>query len=783
MPDQYDQLTRLCTPTRAHNYPLPIMPRASFSRAPVGLDGPPASASVAITGAATANPASSMARSPTTTTPGTLVSSSHLLLRRNVNDLYSFASRPQLSRQHYRQLTSRNTAADSGSAASTHSPMWKSRHRTFAGGGGIVGHTALMSSDDKKRDDSDRVAKLAQRQQQTQQSDGNLPSTEKTSTMLRRRVQYNQAKPRPIPSSLRTGSDAITVAAAVDAFYTAPFLQLACREALEREIAARLRLSVQKMSSKLHTMRMEGLKEAMAQLLQWTTQASIESAERQQEQQLQQTKSDTPHADSAAAAAPLGRSSMVLPPYDAVRVEVLGGSSPTVVHGDYHQQSPSFPESPQRRSSEAAIARCANALRSPSWDVVQHALEGVDYTSSIFNTILVPRLEVRNAMSTGVPISIQLPSDMALQWTTLPTTSRSLVGAAAGTAPQGTPPSQQNKLLQAATAVTYEEQELALRYIQGTCLMLYHQRRCCSDGCLLYYATEVFQCMRSHIDALFTSQRRELEEQEGEEQTHQCGKRNLGINNNSGSGSGGGGGGSVGGARLSGTSAATTAAALTATLRESGRSQVSVNPSLVRVVVALVDAVEAACHYSPSSLRRLVQTGGVTAMLNLAYCPFMPTPIRAAVLNTISVLLQQVTPLRRYVAASSKAQETSDSGGLGRAAMQDADPLLQRMLENAVHDNPLGRDGQQIPYSTDFGSASKFDSAVRNWFFANGLGNVIASVAQLQDLRNTFQPTSFVVPQGAAAASAVTHANMLCEGELHRKRIGWLLECMDGRAL
>ncbi|CAJ1018054.1 hypothetical protein Q4I32_001487 [Leishmania shawi] len=764
MPDQYDQLTRLCTPTRAHNYPLPIMPRASFSRAPVGLDGPPASASVAITGAATANPASSMARSPTTTTPGTLVSSSHLLLRRNVNDLYSFASRPQLSRQHYRQLTSRNTAADSGSAASTHSPMWKSRHRTFAGGGGIVGHTALMSSDDKKRDDSDRVAKLAQRQQQTQQSDGNLASTEKTSTMLQRRVQYNQAKPRPIPSSLRTGSDAITVAAAVDAFYTAPFLQLACREALEREIAARLRLSVQKMSSKLHTMRMEGLKEAMAQLLQWTTQASIESAERQQEQQLQQTKSDTRHADSAAAAAPLGRSSMVLPPYDAVRVEVLGGSSP------------------QRRSSEAAIARCANALRSPSWDVVQHALEGVDYTSSIFNTILVPRLEVRNAMSTGVPISIQLPSDMALQWTTLPTTSRSFVGAAAGTAPQGTPPSQQNKLLQAATAVTYEEQELALRYIQGTCLMLYHQRRCCSDGCLLYYATEVFQCMRSHIDALFTSQRRELEEQEGEEQTHQCGKRNLGINNNSGSGSGGSGG-SVGGARLSGTSAATTAAALTATLRESGRSQVSVNPSLVRVVVALVDAVEAACHYSPSSLRRLVQTGGVTAMLNLAYCPFMPTPIRAAVLNTISVLLQQVTPLRRYVAASSKAQETSDSGGLGRAAMQDADPLLQRMLENAVHDNPLGRDGQQIPYSTDFGSASKFDSAVRNWFFANGLGNVIASVAQLQDLRNTFQPTSFVVPQGAAAASAVTHANMLCEGELHRKRIGWLLECMDGRAL
>ncbi|CAC9454111.1 conserved hypothetical protein [Leishmania infantum JPCM5] len=655
--------------------------------------------------------------------------------------------------------------------------MQRSKHRASPGGGGTVSHVTPMFTDDKKRDDSDRVDKLTQQQQQQQQAqqpDGGLVAIENTPTALRRRAQYSRAKPRPIPNSLRTGSDAIAVAAAVDTFYTTPFLQLALREAAEREVAARLRLSVQKMSSKLHTVRVEGLKEATAQLLQWTTQASIESAERQQEQQQQQTKSDARHTDSAAAAAPTGQSNLVLPPYDAVRVEVLGGSSPAVAHGHYpHHQRPPSSELPQRRDNEAAAARCANALRSPSWDVVQHALEGVDYTSSIFNTILVPRLEVRNAMSTGAPISVQLPSDVALQWTTLPTTSRSAAGAASGAASQGTPPPE-NKLLRAATAVTYEEQELALRYIQGTCLILYHQRRCCAEGCLLYYATEVFQCMRSHIDALFTSQRREREEREGEEQTCQRGKRGLSTNH-----------GSVTGARTPGTSSATTAAAFTAALRESGRSQVSVDPSLVRVVVALVDAVEASCHYNPSSLRRFVQTGGVTAMLNLAYCPFMPTPIRAAVLNTISVLLQQVTPLRRYVAAASKAQGTSSPRGRGGVVEPNPDPLLQRMLENAVHDNPLGRDGQQIPYSTDFGSASKFDSAVRDWFFANGLGNVIASVAQLQDLRNTFQPASFIVPQGAAAATAtaVTHANMLREGELHRKRIGWLLECMDGREL
>ncbi|GET86316.1 hypothetical protein, conserved [Leishmania tarentolae] len=743
------------------------MPSPSLSRVPVWMDGSPSSAPVSTSGAAAANATSPTTRSPTTTTGGTFASPSLRLLRRTINDPYYLASRAPFSNRHRHRFAHCDTTTGPGGAASSLSSMRRYKHRASPGGGGIVSHAPLMSTDDKKCDGNARVDKLAQ-QKQAQQPDGGLAATENTPTVLRHRAQYSQVKPRPIPNSLRTGNDAVAVAAAVDTFYTTPFLQLAFRETTEREVAARLRLSVQKMSSKLHTVRVEGLKEATAQLLQWTTQASIETAQQQQEEQ--QTRSDTRHTDCATSAASMGRSSVVLPPYDAVRVEVLGGSSPAVAHGyhPFHQHPAS--EFPQCRDSEASAACCANALRSPSWDVVQHALEGVDYTSAIFNTILVPRLEVRNAMSTGAPINVQLPSDVALQWTTLPTTSRSPVGAATGAASQGAPP--ENKLLRAVTAVTYEEQELALRYIQGTCLILYHQRRCCTEGCLLYYATEVFQCMRSHIDALFTSQRRAMEEREGDEQKRQRRCRRFSADHSN-----------VSGTLPSGTSAETTAAGLTAAFRESGRSQVSVHPSLVRVVVALVDAVEAACHYNPSSLRRLVQTGGVTALLNLAYCPFMPTPIRAAVLNTISVLLQQVAPLRRYVAAASKAQGTTGPGGRGSAVEPHPDPLLQRMLENAVHDNPLGRDGQQIPYSTDFGSASKFDSAVRGWFFANGLGNVIASVAQLQDLRHTFQPASFIVPQAATAATAVAHANMLREGELHRKRIGWLLECMDGRDL
>ncbi|KPA77560.1 hypothetical protein ABB37_06934 [Leptomonas pyrrhocoris] len=764
------------------------------------------------------------------------------------------------------------------SAAAALSPLLKSKYKSNTGGGGrvsygpgagVIGtHLALLGHDEKKKEETDRDEKLAQ----LQQSDPGLEAADHTQTALRMKAQYASCGPRRVPNALRTGMDGVAVAAAVDSFYTAPFLQLACREAAEREVAARLRGYVKKMTSKLHTVRVEGLKEAMSQLLQWTTQASVESTERRREQQ-QQEEQEQRHVDAPYEQYP---GALTLPPYDAVRVEVLGASSSPAAGAHHHHRAAALP-SPRGgggggRAEEVRLARAANAARSPSWDVVQQALEGVDYTSAIFNAILIPRLEVRNAMSTGVPISIQLSSEMALQWTTLPTTRHpapmppAVTAAAAAAKDEASPgkdgpstPPRPNELLQAATAITYEEQELALRYIQGACLTLYYQRRCCSEGCLVYYATEVFQCMRSHAEALFTWQRRELEDREQQQQQQNGGnkkKGNLGV---------------------------TVVPQPTST----AVNTVAVDPGLIRVVVALVEAVEAACHYNPSCLRRLVQTGGVTAMLNLAYCPFMPTSVRSAVLSAISVLLQEVNPLRRYVAASSTPGE---GGSLDRSA----DPLLQRMVENAMHDNPIGHHGRQIPYSTDRGSASKFDSAVRDWFFANGLGNVIPAVAQLQDLRSTFQSTSFMVPQGmtgasmggvgggassgqggggggpgggtggsaagggggggavaplavanasanmsfasiiasarpslhspltgrtfgggggsggvgvvgggpgnavvgggaggavaggtaaAAAVAAATHANMQREGELYRKRVGRLLECMDGREL
>ena len=785
------------------------------------------------------------------------------------------SSNVHLARRRADSHTMHHPLTDASAAAAL-SPLLKSKYKgntgagrvTFGPGTGANGaHPPLLCHDEKKKEDADREEKTAQLLLLLQPDPG-LEAADKSPTLQRIAAQYTEAsssgEPRRVPPALRTGAAAAALASTVDNFYAAPFLQLACRETTEREVAARLRGYVKKMTSKLHPVRVEGLKEAMSQLLQWATLASVESAERQY--------ASSPSATAAAAASSsLIPGALILPPYDAVRVEVLGTSSSPAAGGGgggIHSHRPSTLPSPRAgsvavaggKTEEMLLARAANAARSPSWDVVQQALEGVDYTSAIFNTILIPRLEVRNAMSTGMPISIQLSSEMALQWTTLPTsrTPALVVTAAAANnnndamLPTSASPQRSNELLQAATNVTYEEQELALRYIQGACLTLYYQRRCCSEGCLIYYATEVFQCMRSHAEALFTWQRRKLEDQEKEQQN----------NNHNGAGR----------RRGNDDDTAATAAAsnAAAALRESGgRSQVAIDTSLVRVVVALVETVEAACHYNPSCLRRLVQTGCVTAMLNLAYCPFMPTPVRSAVLSAISVLLQEVGPLRRYVAAASKPD---DVGAVDR----HTDPLLQRMVENAMHDNPIGHDGRQISYSTDRGSASKFDSAVRDWFFANGLGNVIPAVAQLQDLRSTFQSTSFMIPQGlgggggaggggggipggaaaaaaggsvgasavgaavtnlssnpsfasimasagptlhspltgrmfgggavtgggasgvvgaagvagggttvaaAAAVAAATHANMQREGELYRKRVGRLLECMDGREL
>ncbi|KAK7197532.1 hypothetical protein NESM_000703000 [Novymonas esmeraldas] len=696
------------------------------------------------------------------------------------------------------------------------------RHqRASHDGAGVSGAPATMEDARDPLGKEERGVRMQQRPQQT--SESAAAATDRASMSSQRTAQERRGPSRAVPDSLRMGSAAVAVAAAVDPLYTTPFLQLALREASEREVAWRMLRSSQKMSSSLHTVRVDGLTEATEQLLQWTMQAAVEAAERQH----------APHARGLGVWAELIRSHPLLPPYDAVRAEVLGGTPSSAAHGYDYQHS----SAETAAAGAAAAAAHAGAVRSSSLDVVQRALEGVDYTRLLFNTILLPRQEVRHAMNTGHPISTQLSGDTALKWTTLPPTSQRVVSTPAGDSAPGAQPSQSsNELLHAATAVTYEEQELALRYIQGTCLLLYYQRRCCSDGCFVYYATDLFQCMRSHADALFTSQRRELEERDAaREQTRHPAQRGDGwgsYNTNTNSSSSGGGGG--GGERAS---------FATAARHDASRSQVAVDPALVRVLVALVDAVEAACHYNPPSLRLLAQTGGVTAMLNLAYCPFMPTPIRAAVLNTISVLLQEVTPLRRYVEAASKALESG--GGPGGPTVSSADPVLQRMLENAVHDNPVSSEGRQLPFTVDFSSASKFGLAVRNWFLAHGLGSLFLSVAQLHDLRTTFHPGAFVVrhdpsaaakgstalavgagggggggsssgggvgssvtaPGGmsvmgmgpvssvmngattatanptAASAASASHATALRCGELYRQRLERLLECMDGRQL
>lgn len=606
--------------------------------------------------------------------------------------------------------------------------------------------------------------------------------TSDTSGENDRQVNSRQQSTSSLPKSLAMGSEAASVMSTIDPLFAVPFLKLACREATERQLCVQFRNSVQKIASRYHTLRVEGIKEATRQLVDLTITASVEAATA-----TRQLETRRAFGRGAAAQQPNG-SVAVVPPYDAIRMETLG----------HHAGQAT------RHLTTDKAAHDLYHCYSPTWEMAQHALQGMDYTSAVFNSILIPRLEVRNAMNIGAPVNIQLTTDAAVQWSTLPTTSK--LKSNESDSGQKLP-----TLFLEATDVTYAEQELALRYVQGMCLLIYHQRRSCADGCLLYYATEVFQCMWSHAEALYTTQRRVKESVSSATSapvstvtTANPDNLNNGATNSN----------AMGSASNNGVDA-------------NAPPTIPIEAGLVRVVVALIDAVEAACHYNSPCLRRLVQAGGVTAMLNMAYCPFMPTAIRAAVLNTISILLQEVTPLRRFVAAGSRNQTapcptappgaaaTSASLQVGNAGTDD--PVLQRLIQNACNDNPAGRDGRPVPFTMDFGSASKFESAVQHWFFGNGLGNVLPAVMELQDLRTAFEArcfttflthhspsasngvtpsampgspmTSSMVPQGSPRVAGVSSRvvasppppNAQREGELHQKRISRLLSCMDGR--
>lgn len=341
------------------------------------------------------------------------------------------------------------------------------------------------------------------------------------------------------------------------------------------------------------------------------------------------------------------------------------------------------------------------------------------------------------------------------------------------------------------TETTYREQELALRLLQGMCLTVNYQRRCVAEGCFFHYATEVFQCFLQHVEAVFTQrrlmhhhllsrypsdpasgQRANTPHPPHSESGH--GNRSLYVSSPLALGSGSfsppnalSTRGSAGSANLPAVANASSTLRHAASSPSSSTTQLDSSPveveeDQVAVIVALIDAVEAACHYNPTGLTRLVQTGGVVAMLNLVYSPCVPESVRVAVLDTISVLLQEVAPFRRAIAAPSGAngdgqQQTKDVATANSETLVE-DALLEIMLEQArtgTYSSPGARqNGGSPPFMMDRASASKFESAVREWSSKHGLSHAVTGIMELRNLKDWRRLRLAQQQQRASAAAA-----------------------------
>ncbi|KEG11723.1 hypothetical protein DQ04_02341080 [Trypanosoma grayi] len=373
-------------------------------------------------------------------------------------------------------------------------------------------------------------------------------------------------------------------------------------------------------------------------------------------------------------------------------------------------------------ATAAAATHSSSSCCSESWERTQRAFHGAHYTSAVFHCILVPRVTERSRYNPGGPVSMELSEEAALTWNTLCHSQPD--------APS--PPAGKRKSLDVAlTEVTYQEQELALRLLQGLSLVVYDQRRAIAEGLLIPYAIEVWQCCLQHVEALFRRRR-----------------RNAAMEGPSGTASG----------------IATAAAAAPPPLEE---GPVQLVQGLETVVIASIDAVEAACHYNPLALTRIVQQGGVRALLDMGLCPYAPHDIRCGVFDTVSVLMQEVAPFRRAVAAGAAAASGAAGGGGGE------DELIQTMIQQAMTGS-FGRQEAPPPYLMDRASASKFDSAVREWFSQQGLSHVVSAVLELRDVRGT------PIAAGALPKADVTRIVQRAS-QLREKRLQALLQAVDGK--
>ncbi|CBH18290.1 hypothetical protein, conserved [Trypanosoma brucei gambiense DAL972] len=484
-----------------------------------------------------------------------------------------------------------------------------------------------------------------------------------------------------------------------------PDMFVACFEAAlneelrEKTISNDLRSCFEQISSPYGFIRNEGLRGA----LQWLCDVSVEAAR-----------------EGAASTECGDGSSGAHVPYDAIRSSVMKRDS-----GE--------PHGPQ------TIGK-TKLCHSDSWDRVQRALRGAHYTSSVFLRVLVPRVDGgRPYYGPSGPVNVELSEEEALTWNTLSHARQSTSLSASSPHAVASPNACKRKPLDVAlTEVTYQEQELALRLLQGLSLTIYDQRRMIAEGRLIPFAIEVWQCCLQHAGALFTRQRRRAAVKKAQTVDGFTGAVTL----------------------------SESVPMAQSTTDEGG--PVRLDRGLENVVIACIDAVEAVCHYNPLALTRIVQQGGVRALLDLGLCPYAPRDIRCSVFDTISVLMQEVAPFRCAVAAG--AAGAAARGG----ARGDEDSLIHTMIQNAMSGNNISCQEVPLPYLMDRASASKFDSAVREWFSQKGLSHVVSAVMELRNVRGT----PIVVKSKKKVEVARTVQRM---EQIHEKRLHALLEAVDGK--
>lgn len=484
--------------------------------------------------------------------------------------------------------------------------------------------------------------------------------------------------------------------------YVLHFEEVLAKETQQREISFYMRSAMGKLASPLAASRLEGLRDALEALLQISHMGAIESSN---------NRSVPPPVDNIVHNTLAGaqEEEAAFVPYNAVQIEACATYDIVEINNSSSIGVSTQPVGNSTESSSGTVlptSTQAPIQRSPTWDMFQGALGIGDYTSAIFHHILVPRQDTRVRMNMGMNVTVKLSAAEALVWTSLPMSS------------SAAQPNQTSctSLYQQITCVRYEEQELALRLIQGLALCAYHQRRNLADGCLLHYATEVLQCLVQHVEARY--QERRLKE------LHRQQRRRHGAAV------------SLSSRRIKSVKSSTMANQEDpeyATFLDLDHPKDDSDPSapvrldegLTRVVLALIHAVEATCHYNPPCLTRLVQAGGVKALLDVAYLPSVPVSLRATVLDAMSVLLQEVTPFRRATAGGGGV-ELGDNTSSKPDPHNDAE-LLPWMVQQAM--SSTGRGG---PFFMDRASASKFDSAVRDWFSRSGLSHLVPAVLDLR---------------------------------------------------